>query len=169
MTVHIAIRTHSSFRAWVLGLFCALSSIGFANAQSCAAPYPIPVGMVSQVDTCSTPNSLPIIGGVVPSPHNDAVFRLQITNEMYGIIDVQASFQVVVFLIPSPCDMNTAPIQVALPGEQIVIGASTPAGAYYLIASGHPELSAPGCGMVQLTPTIVGSETIFLSGFEIVP
>lgn len=138
---------------------------GGAAAQTCATPLPLSTGGPNHVNTCATTNSLPYFGGVLPSPHNDAVFSFVSVPGMSGTIDIQADFAAAVVLIPSPCGPDTLPDQAALTPASIGLGGLSP-GTYFLVVTGDPDLMLPVCGSATVTPNAVYDDTIFINGFE---
>ena len=139
-----------------------------ATAQTCESPIVLQNGM-NHADTCQASNSLPALGGGLPSPHRDVVFSFQVpSSPANGIISVSADFPAAFVLIPAPCGMITVPIAAAWPGELIVVDASVPPGQYFVVATGDPILTGDICGNVWLTAEFPGGwdDVIFADGFE---
>lgn len=161
-----------SFRSWrgmrpaAALLFIACTAFGgSAGAQICESPLLIFSYQPSHVDTCSTGNSLPVLGGVIPSPHNDAVFSFQMAPGLSGNLWIDASFQATAFLMPSPCGQETPLLDAGNTPTSIVLDGLSP-GTYFLVVTGDPDVSTPVCGATQITPNVTMTDVIFRNGFQ---
>jgi len=161
-----------SFRSWrgmhpaAALLFIACTAFyGSAGAQTCESPLPINSDPPSHVDTCSTGNSLPVLGGVIPSPHSDAVFSFRMVPGLSGNLWIDANFQATAFLMPSPCGQNTPLLDAGNTPTSIVLDGLSH-GTYFLVISGDPDASTPVCGAAQITPNVTKTDVIFRNGFQ---
>jgi hypothetical protein len=137
-----------------------------AQAQTCASPLPLIETPAAQpVDTCQTPDSLPMLGGFFPSPHNDAVFYFVVGPGMSGTIAITANFPAAAMLMPSPCGPDT-PLQFAesTPTQFAIEG--LPTGMHFLVLTGDPKLPLPVCGTAAVTANAVFTDVIFADGFQ---
>jgi len=155
-------RTAAASVAALLGGLLA----GEASTQTCASPLLL-TGTPGPhyFNTCQMPNSLPILGGFFPSPHNDAVVMFVVSPGMSGTIWVSADFAAAVMLMQSPCGPETPLAHAAMAPALIALG-DLPAGNQFLVLTGDPKVPSPTCGVAAVTASVVYSDVIFDNGFQ---
>lgn len=148
----------------------ACAGAGTADAQSCAAPQPLPQGGSTSADTCvGIREADTLCAGAFDNPGPNTVFSFFLSVPYHGEFQLAShtiGFVPVMYLSSSaePCDIAacvaSGGIGTPLPVDGLAVG------AYRLIVGAASDSPPGSCGVFTLSYDLTAQEPIFADGFD---